>query len=221
MSRATDDVAFPGPGVAIPVAAIARPTLAVVLLTCVGGFLVSLDVSVANALLPAIGATFRTTDRAVLAWIITAYAIVFAAALVPAGQLADRLDRRQVYLAGLAALAVGFRVVLPGREPSATRSGSGRTRRRGGRGLARIDGTATRRGRRRKSVEQRRPLDRPRWLGICAGPILGGPLTTVAGWRWVFLANLPLIAAMCAGRRALPDTPRVPSKPFDAVEDEN
>jgi hypothetical protein len=107
VSSATDSLALPVPGVATPVAAIARPRLAVVLLTCAGAFLVLVDVSVANALLPAIGATFRTTDRATLAWIITAYAIVFAAALVPAGRLADRLGRRQVYVAGLSAFAVG------------------------------------------------------------------------------------------------------------------
>lgn len=73
-----------------------QPTRAVLLVAFAGAFLVSLDVSIANALLPSIGATFRTGDRAALAWIITAYAIVYAAVLVPAGQLADRLGRRRV-----------------------------------------------------------------------------------------------------------------------------
>jgi hypothetical protein len=53
-----------------------RPTRAVLLVAFAGAFLVSLDVSIANALLPAIGGTFRTGDRAALAWVITAYAIV-------------------------------------------------------------------------------------------------------------------------------------------------
>src|SRR5215472_14979307 len=84
-----------------------RPTRAVMLVAFAGAFLVSLDVSIANALLPSIGATFRTDDRAALAWVITAYAIVYAAVLVPAGQLADRLGRRRVYRAGMYLFALG------------------------------------------------------------------------------------------------------------------
>ena len=160
--------------VAPPVTATARP-LAVLLVTCAGGFLVSLDVSVANALLPAIGATFRTTDRAVLAWIITAYAIVFAAALVPAGRLADRLGRRQVYVAGLVAFALGS--ALCGLAPDLAVLIVGRIAQ--GVGAAIVSpasvglllaavGTAD------------RSTYAARWtgvaaLGVCAGPILGGP----------------------------------------------
>lgn len=212
MSSATDSLALPGPGPATSAAATASPTLAVVLLTCAGGFLVSLDVSVANALLPAIGATFRTTDRGALAWIITAYAIVFAAALVPAGRLADRLGRRQVYVAGLAAFAVGS--ALCGLAPNLPLLVAGRIVQ----GVAAAAVSPASMGLLLAAVDTvHRSTYAARWtgvaaLGMCAGPILGGPLTTIAGWRWVFLANLPLIAAMCAGRRALPDTPRVPGR---------
>src|SRR5947208_1035030 len=69
--------------------------------------LVSLDVSVANALMPAIGAGFRGDGRAAVSWVITAYAIVFAATLVPAGRIADRAGRRRTYLGGLALFGLG------------------------------------------------------------------------------------------------------------------
>ena len=79
--------------------------------TAAGGLLVSLDVSVANALMPAIGADFQGDGRAAVSWVITAYAIVFAAVLVPAGRVADRAGRRRTYLGGLAGLRAGLRRV--------------------------------------------------------------------------------------------------------------
>jgi MFS family permease len=79
----------------------------VFLLTGLGGLLVSLDVSIANSLLPAIGAGFHTADRAALSWIITGYAIVFAAMLLPAGRLAEGAGRRGVYLGGLVTFGAG------------------------------------------------------------------------------------------------------------------
>ncbi len=84
--------------------------------TAGGGLLVALDVSVANALMPAIGADFHGDGRAAVSWVITAYAIVFAATLVPAGRIADRAGRRRTYLGGLAVFALGS--VLCGVAPS-------------------------------------------------------------------------------------------------------
>ena len=72
-----------------------------------GAFLVSLDVSVANSLLPAVGRDYGVTSRAALSWVITPYAITFAAVLVPAGRIADRAGRRSVFLAGLGVFALG------------------------------------------------------------------------------------------------------------------
>lgn len=209
-STATDTITWPAVRVAPFVAASAHPRLAVLLITCAGGFLVSLDVSVANALLPAIGATFGTTDRAALAWIITAYAIVFAAALVPAGRLADRLGRRQVYVAGLVAFAIGS--ALCGTAPDLAVLIVGRIAQ--GVGAAVVSPASM--GLLLAAVgTAHRSTYAARWtgvaaLGVCAGPILGGTLTTVVGWRWTFLVNLPLIAVMCAARRVLPRTARSP-----------
>ena len=87
--------------------AVTTPQRGVFAVTAAGGLLVSLDVSVANALMPAIGADFQGDGRAAVSWVITAYAIVFAAALVPAGRIADRAGRRRTYLGGLAVFALG------------------------------------------------------------------------------------------------------------------
>src|SRR5690349_12971971 len=80
---------------------------AVFALTSMGALLVSLDVSIANALLPAIGESFGGSSRAALSWVISAYAIAFGAVLVPAGRLADRAGRRRVFAGGFALFAFG------------------------------------------------------------------------------------------------------------------
>jgi len=68
----------------------------------VGVFLSSLDLFIVNIAFPDIRRDFEGTSLAGLSWILDAYAIVFAALLVPAGRLADRAGRRRAFLAGLA-----------------------------------------------------------------------------------------------------------------------
>ena len=63
-----------------------------------GAFLVSLDVSIANAVLRDLGAGLGRPTPVALSWVISLYAIVFAAMLVPAGRLADRAGRHRVFL---------------------------------------------------------------------------------------------------------------------------
>src|SRR3954465_5901307 len=62
----------------------------------------SLDLFIVNIAFPAIERDFGGTSLASLSWILNAYAIVFAALLVPAGRTADRLGRKRSFIAGLA-----------------------------------------------------------------------------------------------------------------------
>src|SRR4029434_7525397 len=73
----------------------------VLLVTSVGVFMTFLDVTIVNIAFPDIEASFPGTSLSSLSWILNAYAIVFAAALVPAGRLADRFGRRRFFFAGL------------------------------------------------------------------------------------------------------------------------
>jgi MFS family permease len=85
----------------------------VLLVTSVGVFMTFLDVTIVNIAFPDIRESFPDSSLAQLSWILNAYAVVFAAALVPAGRLADRFGR-------LKAQALGGR--LPrGRPPSSRR----------------------------------------------------------------------------------------------------
>src|SRR3989337_1865486 len=95
-------------------------------------FLTILDLTSMNIALPAIGRDFPSVDTGGLAWVLTVYAIVFAATLVPAGRWGDRRGRRRAFLLGLALFVVGsfiaasapwFPLLLIGRTVQAVGAG--------------------------------------------------------------------------------------------------
>lgn len=181
--------------------------------TAAGGLLVSLDVSVANALMPAIGADFTGDGRAAVSWVITAYAIVFAAALVPAGRIADRAGRRRTYLGGLAVFALGS--VVCGVAPSLPVLIAGRAVQ----GLGAAAASPASLGLLLAATRERdRATYTARWtgaaaLGMTIGPFVGGFLTTLGDWRWAFLVNVPIVAVVAVwAPRMLPETPRHPGR---------
>src|SRR6201996_5930200 len=56
-------------------------------------FMAQLDLFIVNVALPVIGRSYPGSDLSGLSWVLNAYAIVFAALLVPAGRLADHFGR--------------------------------------------------------------------------------------------------------------------------------
>src|SRR4051812_33692552 len=78
----------------------------VTLIVCVGVFMASLDLFIVNIAFPDIGEDFGDASLASLSWILNAYAIVFAALLVPAGRWADAFGRKRMFLTGLAVFVV-------------------------------------------------------------------------------------------------------------------
>src|SRR5688500_3445421 len=79
----------------------------VFVVTSLGAFVVSLDLSIVNVAFPAMAHTFAQASRAQLAWVITAYSIVFGSLLVVGGRTADRHGLRRVFFAGLATFTLG------------------------------------------------------------------------------------------------------------------
>ncbi|MGW4633548.1 MFS transporter [Nocardia sp. NPDC004415] len=78
------------------------PARAAALLTvvCAAQFMVVLDISVVNVALPSIRTSLGFSDTG-LAWVVNAYALVFAGLLLVGGRLADVFGRKRVFLAGL------------------------------------------------------------------------------------------------------------------------
>jgi EmrB/QacA subfamily drug resistance transporter len=185
----------------------------VLALTMIGAFVVSLDVSIANAVLPAVGRTFAGATRPALSWTITAYAITFAAVLVPAGRLADRGGRRRAFLGGLGVFAVGS--ALCGLAWSLPALLAGRVVQGIGAAAAQPASLALLLA---SGGTGRRAELAARWggagaVGIAAGPVIGGALTTLISWRLAFLVNLPVVAlALAFGPRSLPESERHPGR---------
>src|SRR6476620_1370788 len=66
-----------------------------------GLFMIMLDNTVVNVALPSIERDLHITISQ-LEWIVTSYALVFAALLITGGKLADLLGRRKIFVVGLA-----------------------------------------------------------------------------------------------------------------------
>jgi EmrB/QacA subfamily drug resistance transporter len=154
-------------------------------------FLTVLDLFIVNVALPAVAGEFPSASLADLSWVLTAYAIVFAAALVPAGKLGDLYGRRKLYLGGLALFLLGS--ALAAAAPSLPLL-------LGARALQAVGGAAVT----PNSLGLILPLFAPRrrpaaiaaWgaiagIGAATGPVLGALLADTS-WRWIFLVNLPL-----------------------------
>lgn len=73
----------------------------VLVVTSVVAFMATLDVTIVNIAFPEIRRSFPAASLGDLSWILNAYNVVFAAALVPAGRLADRLGRKRLFLVGV------------------------------------------------------------------------------------------------------------------------
>jgi EmrB/QacA subfamily drug resistance transporter len=167
---------------------------ALLLILCAATFMSSLDVFIVNVGLRAIGADVGQSSLANLSWVLNAYAIVFAALLVPAGRLADRYGNKQFFLLGLALFSLGslgcalsselwFIVALRCLQAV---------------GAAALVPTSL--GLILTAIPpERRPHSIQIWavsgsLGAAAGPALGGLLVQLS-WRWIFILNVPIGAA--------------------------
>ena len=85
----------------------------ILLITSVGLFMASLDLFIVNLAFPAISADFGNASISSLSWVLNAYAIIYAALLVPSGRIADRVGRKRVFLTGLVTFASRRRPVRP------------------------------------------------------------------------------------------------------------
>lgn len=180
---------------------------AVFVVTALTAFMASLDLSIVNIAFPALERSFPHDPRSSLAWVITAYAIAFGALLVVAGRTADRLGARRVFAVGLVVFCAGSAAC--GAAPDLALLVAGRTVQ--GAGAAAMLPSAL--GLLIASVpSEARTHAVARWSGVAAlavatGPTLGALLVTGAGWRWIFLVNLPIGMGLLAwGRRTLPAT---------------
>jgi EmrB/QacA subfamily drug resistance transporter len=179
--------------------------LRAVLVVCsLAAFMAFLDATIVNVAFPSIQGSFPHVARSWLSWVLNGYNIVFAALLIPAGQLADLAGRRRVFMSGLLifTLASLMCAVAPSAEALV------------GLRLLQALGAAllvpTSLGLLLGELPLERRIGGIAMLGASAavaaavGPSLGGLLVHASNWRLVFLVNVPLgTAGLMLGRRVL------------------
>jgi EmrB/QacA subfamily drug resistance transporter len=190
----------------------------VLFIAVLAGFLTPFDGSAVNVALPTIGAAFHM-DAVSLSWVATAYLLSSVLFLVPFGKVADIYGRKKVFLIGIAIF--GAASALMTIVPTAGALISVRVVQ--GLGASMIYGTSV-----AILTSVFPPGERGKalgiyitavYLGLTAGPFLGGFLTDSFGWRSIFYINVPLAAAVIVLVLAKLDREWVECKgeKFDAV----
>ena len=183
-----------------------RATL-VFLVTALGSFMASLDLSIVNVAFPDIEASYPTASSAALAWIITAYSIVFGALLVVGGRTGDRIGRKRVFLGATVVFLLGS--LLCGLAPSVLTLVAARAVQGIGAAFLVPASVALLIG---AYPPERRMQIVALWGGIGAlavatGPSLGAAIVSAGGWRWAFFVNLPVgLVVLALGRRVLTES---------------
>jgi DHA2 family multidrug resistance protein-like MFS transporter len=168
--------------------------------------MVVLDAGIANVALPTIAASLETTpERSVL--VVTAYQAALVMGILPAAHLAGRLGMRRLFVSGIATFSLAS--LLCGLAPSLPLLVGARfVQGLGGAAIIAL-GIALLRA----ALGDLRLGAAIGWnalnVALCSAvaPTIGALILTLAGWPWLFPANLPLGLAAAAAARALPEDP--------------
>src|SRR5215213_5033576 len=172
-----------------------------------GLFMIMLDNTVVNVALPAIQEDLGA-DLSELEWIVTGYALTFAALMLTGGKLADLLGRRLIFVVGLSiftASSLACGLADSGDMLIAARivQGAG----------AALMNPATLSIISATFPAHQRGMAIGIWAGVSAlalaiGPLVGGLLTEHASWHWIFFINIPIGVTAIAASFLLIDESR-------------
>jgi len=171
----------------------ARPRLALVT-SILASSLAFVDGSVVNVGLPAIGRNLHA-DAAQLQWAVNAYLLPLSALLLIGGALGDRLGRRRLLIFGVGLFAISSAACAA--APSLAWMLAARAVQGVGAALVLPNSLALLGG---AFEGEARGRAVGLWAAASAmssalGPVLGGWLIDISGWRAIFLINLPIAAA--------------------------
>jgi EmrB/QacA subfamily drug resistance transporter len=164
-------------------------------------FMVHLDNLVVTTAMPAIQSALGASIGD-LQWIADAYTLPFAALLLPAAALGDRLGRRAVFLAGIAAFVAASAACALATTAGALMAARA-VQGAGGAVVVTLSltllVTSVPPGQRAVAIGV---LSGFSGLGIAIGPVLGGVVVQSLHWTWIFWINVPvgLVAVVLAGR---------------------
>ena len=178
--------------------------IALVLL-CMGSLMIVLDTTIVNVALPSIRGSLHFSQTS-LAWVVNAYMLTFGGFLLLGGRLGDHFGHRRLFIGGimlftLASLACGV---------STTQGMLVAARAVQGFGGAIVSAVSL------SLIVSLfvEPADRVKAMGVFGfvaagggtlGVLLGGVLTDLLTWHWIFLVNVPIGIVVCLlSTRVLP-----------------
>ncbi|MEO3823582.1 MFS transporter [Actinomadura sp. B10D3] len=170
----------------------------VLALVCAVQFMVILDASIVNVALPSVQRDLGFSSTG-LAWVVNGYLLTFAGFMLPGGRAADLFGHRRMLVAGLllfsaASLAGGLATAPEVLVAARVAQGTGAALLAPAT-LAVINTAFTDPHARARAFGA---WSAAGGVGGMAGAVAGGALTTGLSWRWVFLINVPVGAALIA-----------------------
>ncbi len=172
-------------------------------LVCVGQFMVVLDLSIVNVALPSMQRDLDFSTPG-LQWVVNAYALSFGGFLLLGGRAADLFGRRRIFMLGLLLFA-GASLVCAVAQNQFMLVGARTLQGLGAAVLSPATLTIL-------TMTFTTPAQRSRALGIwsamaavggASGALLGGILTDLLSWRWIFYINVPIAAAALVAARVV------------------
>ena len=171
---------------------------------CAGMLMIVLDITVVNVALPSIKDDLGFSQNS-LAWVVNAYLITFGGLLLLAGRIGDLIGRRTVFLYGLGVFVAAS--ILCGASQSESML-------IGARLLQGIGGAMTSAVILGMIVTMfPQPAEQAKAVGVYAfvasaggavGLLVGGVITQVISWHWIFFVNAPIgLATAIFARRLL------------------
>src|SRR5712671_3131436 len=156
-----------------------------------GLFMIMLDNTIVNVALPSIQRSLHMSLSS-LEWIVTAYALTFAALLITGGKLGDLYGRKRMFIAGLVVFSLSS--LACGLAPNAGFL-------IGARGIQGIGAALMNPATLSIITATFPPRQRGQAIGIWAGvsalalaigPLVGGLIVDNIGWNWIFFVNVPV-----------------------------
>jgi EmrB/QacA subfamily drug resistance transporter len=164
----------------------------VLVIACMAQFMVVLDATVVNIALPSVqrGLHFSATN---LQWIVNGYTLIFGGFLLLGGRAADLLGRKRLFVAGVILFSAAS--LLNGLAQTSGELIVGRGLQ--GLGGALVSPAALSIVTTTFTDGEQRTKALGVWSAIAAGGaavglLMGGVLTDIASWRWVFFVNVPV-----------------------------
>jgi EmrB/QacA subfamily drug resistance transporter len=188
----------------------ARTRWLALVIVCLGDLMIVLDVTIVGVALPSIREDLEFSETS-LAWVVNAYLLTFGGFLLLGGRLGDLFGHRRLFLAGIglftaASLACGLATSQA--MLIAARSVQGL----GGAVVSAVALSLI-------VMLFTEPEERAKAMGVFGfvaagggsiGVLLGGVLTDILSWHWIFLVNVPIGIAVVALSLTVLPAARIP-----------